>query len=368
MAANTIQVNYDALEQIMREFERCAEDSARMHAHLRASVENLVPGGWEGEGSNIFCREMENVVLPGVDRLAKALYASQEVTARLVREFRQAEEEGASLFKQDDGSAPIQAGAVIGGAVGSAAGAALAGERGPDAGSGGATAGMGEGPAGGASGAETGAAAGPGSGLSGGGLSGSGPGIQGGQIGGHTTQADYNWLQSASVGAAKTLGAVKGYLSEWKFISGMPKGILTGVSLGASILTDEDISRDAVRAVAGELGKWALKEGLKKLLPALIGGVSVVGAIFVVSDVLQVGLYLGSSYAASTGNTGLANGIKNVAKTIDLSGYLERGAEIAYDAVKSGLTQAGGWIGSQVQDFLQHSPSGSLLPGSLQPA
>src|SRR5512142_3270359 len=99
MANEVVQVNYESLERIRREFARCAEESARMHQRLKNGAGKLVGSKWEGEAARKFFNEMENEVLPAFGRLEQALCGADEMVAALALQFRQAEEEAAALFK-----------------------------------------------------------------------------------------------------------------------------------------------------------------------------------------------------------------------------------------------------------------------------
>jgi WXG100 family type VII secretion target len=316
MANDVIQVNYDALERIQREFSRCAEESTRIHQRLKNGAGRLVGSKWEGEAARKFFNEMDEDVLPAFDRLSKALTGCEEVTASLIQEFRQAEEEAAALFRKDGDS---------GGTPGSGSGD-------PGTGNGGSTG--------------TGGSTGPGGGGGGGSW-------------GELDKEDYDWLSWQNKTTGKTASFITGALKNILGEAGKTTGLsyfLEGFSIGVNIATDDDLSTDALKAIVGEVGKYLLKKGIVKLIP-------VAGTIFLVSDGLQLLAYLAAGAAASSGNPELANKIRAVADFANLSGHLEDLVEKGYDLVKDGINSAGEWLSNQANDLLtslQLSPQGAL--------
>jgi WXG100 family type VII secretion target len=99
MDASIIQADYDELERVARLFEEQATKTAEMNRRLHASVEQLERGGWLGQGSQAFYREMGDNVLPGVERLTNALEEAGIQTKQISDLIRTAEEEAASIFK-----------------------------------------------------------------------------------------------------------------------------------------------------------------------------------------------------------------------------------------------------------------------------
>jgi WXG100 family type VII secretion target len=324
MANDVIQVNYDALERIQREFSRCAEESARIHQSLKNGTGRLVGSKWEGEAARKFFSEMDEDVLPAFDRLSKALTGCEEVTASLIQEFRQAEEEAAALFRKDGDS---------GGTPGSGGGD-------PGTGTGGST----------GSGGTTGTGGSGGTGTW-----------------GEVNQEDYDWLAWGKKTLGKSVSTFNNALLKILGKTGeIPtvKGVFDGISIGFNFFTDEDFPKDKLRAFAGEAGKYLLKEGIKqaiqRIAPKLVPGV---GWVFLGSDAIQLVAYLGAGAIAVAGNPDLAKKITEGAKWIDLGGYLERAAEWGFDQGRNVINTAGPWLTSQANDLisgLQLSPQGAL--------
>lgn len=98
-----IQVDYDALENVAREFNQEADGIDALIHRVRAAAEELECGGWTGLGANAFFNEMHDLVLPGLERLARALCEASLLIGQISTVIRQAEEEGARLFTQRAG-------------------------------------------------------------------------------------------------------------------------------------------------------------------------------------------------------------------------------------------------------------------------
>jgi WXG100 family type VII secretion target len=107
--AKKIQGNYDALSQMAQEFCREAEASKDLTQQVRHVVDELMQGGWVGVGAQTFFSEMQDLVLPGMDRLFNGLNEASQVLQRIIALFRNAEAEAARYiqpytFNADDRS------------------------------------------------------------------------------------------------------------------------------------------------------------------------------------------------------------------------------------------------------------------------
>ena len=96
--AEQIQVNYEALSQIENRFVQLANDVQDMAAKIKRQEATLQRGGWIGRGSDAFYTEMDDLVLPAIGRLSKALEEGGQVLNRVARLFSEAEDEGQSGF------------------------------------------------------------------------------------------------------------------------------------------------------------------------------------------------------------------------------------------------------------------------------
>jgi WXG100 family type VII secretion target len=97
--ADRIDVDYDELTRIAKSFSSEADAIAQLTTQTRAKVAGLHGNGWIGQGSEAFFAEMENLVLPSMDRLQKALDDTSSRTLDVIKTFHDAEDEARSLFQ-----------------------------------------------------------------------------------------------------------------------------------------------------------------------------------------------------------------------------------------------------------------------------
>ncbi len=98
MSNSRVQADYARLEEVSRRFDQMSETVDCQAKAVRAGVEDLRIS-WQGEGAGAFLREMDQTVLPGIDRLTAALAFSVNATGRIAQTFRTAEEEASQLFR-----------------------------------------------------------------------------------------------------------------------------------------------------------------------------------------------------------------------------------------------------------------------------
>lgn len=98
MAAEEIRADYDQLAQVANRFNQQSQQIQQMTQNVKRSMETL-RSGWEGRGSQAFFNEMQGNVLPGTDRLYKALAQASRVTQQISQTVKQAEEEASAPFK-----------------------------------------------------------------------------------------------------------------------------------------------------------------------------------------------------------------------------------------------------------------------------
>jgi WXG100 family type VII secretion target len=119
MAAPKFRGDYPSLEKIARGFAQGAANTARTNRSLTQAMQTLQGGDWIGEGARKFYAEMNNDVMPAMQRLAKALESAERVTQRISKIIKQAEDDSASLFRLGLGG---MIGAALGGLAGGVAG------------------------------------------------------------------------------------------------------------------------------------------------------------------------------------------------------------------------------------------------------
>lgn len=107
MAADTIQARYDTLEMLAGRFDAYGQAQRQMIQGIRQRMDVLRNGGWIGKGSTAFFTEMDDEVLPALQRLAAALDQSHTTTHKIADVLRAAEEEAAQPFRGSAGTPNI---------------------------------------------------------------------------------------------------------------------------------------------------------------------------------------------------------------------------------------------------------------------
>ena len=128
--AAKIQADYEQLGQIASQFAQQGDRTLALGQKVYNCVSELQNGGWIGVGAQSFYKEMESLVLPGLERLMNALNISAAQTERIAQILRSAEEEAGQLFHGSDETysvGPATGGAAIGDVTGSAGAAASGG-------------------------------------------------------------------------------------------------------------------------------------------------------------------------------------------------------------------------------------------------
>ena len=104
--ADTIQVEYDVLNQLAAEIRSQAESMEGLYRKISAQAE-VLEASWVGEGAKAFQTEMQEVLLPAYRRLYQGLEAAGETTVRIGDHMREAEGKRPGSFPR----APNQPGA-----------------------------------------------------------------------------------------------------------------------------------------------------------------------------------------------------------------------------------------------------------------
>jgi WXG100 family type VII secretion target len=85
MAKNILQLNYDELSTIAKKFKDEGEDAFKLHSATRQRVRDLHKE-WIGDAAENFFDEMENELLPALQR-SKALHFSQDVVSDIMKMY-----------------------------------------------------------------------------------------------------------------------------------------------------------------------------------------------------------------------------------------------------------------------------------------
>ncbi len=128
--ANLVQLNYDELATIVKKFNHEGDDFAELYSVTRQKVQALTKE-WIGVGADKFFDEMEQELLPALQRVSKALFVSQDALMEITKIIREADEENENLIKgslgsgDDFGASGFEA--AVGGLTGSGAGTGASG-------------------------------------------------------------------------------------------------------------------------------------------------------------------------------------------------------------------------------------------------
>ena len=93
-----IQVNYEVLNEMENKFVQLADEVQEMANKIKSRDNSLRQGGWIGRGSDAFYAEMDDLVMPAIARLKRALDEGGQALNRMARIFDEAEQEGQSGF------------------------------------------------------------------------------------------------------------------------------------------------------------------------------------------------------------------------------------------------------------------------------
>jgi WXG100 family type VII secretion target len=96
--AGTTQVNYDEMNSIVKSLKAEEDEIMNLLKNTKSRVESLHGNQWVGEAADRFFNEMEQMVLPAMSRLARALGVGADVAQEIMNTIRQADEETQSYF------------------------------------------------------------------------------------------------------------------------------------------------------------------------------------------------------------------------------------------------------------------------------
>ena len=129
MAPPKVRAHYDQLQQVAARFSQNQQTLLRMLQVVKQNKNTLQGGDWVGQGATAFYKEMDDSVLPTLDRLVRALDSAASQTAQISKLMKDAEEQAAKVLKGSGGAGAPATGLAAAGPVGaiggSAAGAAV---------------------------------------------------------------------------------------------------------------------------------------------------------------------------------------------------------------------------------------------------
>jgi WXG100 family type VII secretion target len=125
MATETLQADYQELDEIAQRFGKWAEATEELRQRISARVGALEDGGWQGEASTRFVAEMQELVFPTMKRLTESLEAARQTTLIANTVFLFSEAQAASLFNGIAGNGFAGASASASGQIAADAGSWL---------------------------------------------------------------------------------------------------------------------------------------------------------------------------------------------------------------------------------------------------
>lgn len=98
MSRAIIQIDYEALTHIAKRFWQESEDVSQIYHAIKDEI-NALKSNWAGNAADTFFTEMENELLPGIQRVSHALLTSEATLNQIIKIFRQAEIETEDYYK-----------------------------------------------------------------------------------------------------------------------------------------------------------------------------------------------------------------------------------------------------------------------------
>lgn len=90
--AYRMQVDYSQLETVAQMLQHEANETERTLRTLRRDLEMLRRGGWQGRAANAFTAEIEQNVIPNVERMIRTLETSERQIRTLIVLMEEGEE------------------------------------------------------------------------------------------------------------------------------------------------------------------------------------------------------------------------------------------------------------------------------------
>jgi WXG100 family type VII secretion target len=98
MSAPQVRSDYDQLNTIAQTFSTQSDTVNRTLQSVRSNMDTLQGGDWIGKGAQAFYKEMNDQVLPTMQRLQKALAEASRITKQIAQIMKQAEDEASGCF------------------------------------------------------------------------------------------------------------------------------------------------------------------------------------------------------------------------------------------------------------------------------
>ncbi len=98
MSAPTIRSDYEQLKSVAQSFNAQGDAIQKVNQTLKADMETLKGGDWIGKGATAFYSEMNDQVMPTMQRLQRALTEASRITQQISQIMKEAEQEASSCF------------------------------------------------------------------------------------------------------------------------------------------------------------------------------------------------------------------------------------------------------------------------------
>jgi WXG100 family type VII secretion target len=92
------EINYEQMEALRGRFLDHAERVRQLRQTVMNCMDALKSGGWISQAATAFYNDMENDLLPAVQRLTDSMVETSETISQIKTAFEAAEEEASALF------------------------------------------------------------------------------------------------------------------------------------------------------------------------------------------------------------------------------------------------------------------------------
>jgi WXG100 family type VII secretion target len=99
MASITIRIHYDEVDLAVKKLKQQAADYQALQSKLKNELDGLVPNNWQGDAASKFKREMEDQVLPSLNKLIHALNDAADTASKIHSHIHTADEACQAHFK-----------------------------------------------------------------------------------------------------------------------------------------------------------------------------------------------------------------------------------------------------------------------------
>lgn len=99
MASMIIRIQYDEVDAAIAKLKQEAADYQALRSKLKNEVDSLVPSNWQGDAASKFKREMEDQLLPSLEKLVSALNVAADTAKKIDSHIHEADNACQAHFK-----------------------------------------------------------------------------------------------------------------------------------------------------------------------------------------------------------------------------------------------------------------------------